>query len=182
MARPTSDHHRGGGGQSLKALLIIVVLVVIGAAVLSRTSGAPTTRTASATTHHTAAPATTTPTTAPAPTTTAPLIPASQVKVQVLNGVGSGAYAGQWTTRLKSTAGYITEAPDDATTTVSASAIYVLTPGYVAEAQALAAAVGLPSTAVNTTVPPPATAPIKATERSTANLVLVVGPDLTASA
>lgn len=184
MTRTPPSHHRGGSsGTPLKAVVIIVVLVAIGAFVLSRTGSSGTTKTAtsSPTTVHTK-PVATSPTTAAAPTTTAPLVPASQVKVQVLNGTGSGNLASQWSTRLHATAGYITEPPDDATATVTQSVIYVLTPGYVPEAQALAAAVGLPSSAVNTTVPAPASAPIKATERAAANLVLVVGPDLASGA
>jgi hypothetical protein len=42
--------------------------------------------------------------------------------------------------------------------------------------------VALPVTAVNQTVPAPASAPIPAAERTTANLVLVIGPDLAGSA
>lgn len=180
MGRPVQDRP-DGGSPTFKAVLIIVVLVIVGALILSRTSGGTSPVAGSAAT------TTTTTTTAgpPASTTTTTLpaaIPASQVKVQVLNGVGTGSYAGEWTAKLKSTAGYVTEPPDNATAKVSSSTIYVLTPGYVAEADALASAVGLPASAVDTTVPPPDTAPIPTTERSTANLVLVVGPDLVATA
>ena len=70
--------------------------------------------------------------------------------------------------------------PNDATAKVSSSIIYVLTPGYEAEGQALAAAVGLPSTAVSTTVP--ANAPIPAADKASANLVLIIGPDLAGAA
>jgi hypothetical protein len=96
----------------------------------------------------------------------------------VLNGVGTGTLAGQWSAKLKANPGYNTLAPDDATAKVAASMIYVLTPGYLPEANALAAAVGLPASAVNPTIPAPLSAPIRATERTIANLVLVVGPDL----
>jgi hypothetical protein len=43
-------------------------------------------------------------------------------------------------------------------------------------------AVGLPVTAVNQTIPAPASAPIPANARTTANLVLIIGPDLAAHA
>jgi hypothetical protein len=80
------------------------------------------------------------------------------------------------------TSGYQTEPPDNATTRTTTSAIYILTPGYQSEAYALAATVGLPSSAVNITIPAPATAPIPAAERAKANLVLVIGQDLAATA
>ena len=51
-----------------------------------------------------------------------------------------------------------------------------------ARSHALAVAVGLPATAVNATTPPPTSAPIPGGVASTANLVLVIGPDLAGSA
>lgn len=179
MTRPTGGRRPSSDGvQWFRALVIVVVLVVIGVVILARSSGGPNTKTAGS------APATkpsTPATTVPAPTTTTVAIPASQVKVQVLNGVLVGSLAGQWSTKLKTEYGYITEPPDNATSKVTASAIYILTPGYQAEADELAARVGIPSSAVDPTVPAPASAPIPATERSTANLVLVIGPDLAGS-
>lgn len=164
-----------------KAVALIAVLVVIGIAVLAKaTAGGgsgPPARTAGS-----QAPSTTSPTTAAAPSTTTTLVPPSEVKVQVLNGLLTGSLASQWSQKLKSNPGYTTLPPDNATSKVTASAIYILTPGYQAEANALAAAVGLPASAVNTTVPPPASAPIPASERTSANLVLVIGPELASSA
>lgn len=162
-----------GGTQTGKAIVVIVVMMVLGWIVLRHGTGSP------AAASRTPAAASTT-TTVPPTTTT--LVPAASVKVQVLNGTGSGNLASQWTSKLKTTAGYNTLAPDDATSKVTASVIYVITPGYVGEAYALATAVGLPASAVNTTVPAPSSAPIKASERANADLVLVIGPDLAASA
>lgn len=168
---------RDGGVNGLKAVVLIAVLVLLTIGVLAR-SGNRSTVATTATTRHA-----TTPTTAPAKTaapstTPTTVLPASQVKVQVLNGVLTGALAGQWSAKLKANPGYQTMPPDNATAKVSSTVIYILTPGYQPEADALAAAVGLPSSVVDPTVPPPASAPIPLSERSTANLVLVIGPDL----
>lgn len=184
MNRPMRDGGfagREGGVHTLKAAVLIVVLVAVGVAVLARSKPTHSTAAATAATHSTA-------TTAPPPapttpsTTTAPPVPPSQVKVQVLNGLLTGSLAGQWTTKLHTRFGYVTEPADNATSRVTASAIYVLTQGYVPEAMALASSVGLPASAVNTTFPPPQSAPIPTRERTTANLVLVIGPELASSA
>jgi hypothetical protein len=165
------------GTQTGKAVLVIAVVIVIGWLVLAK-SNTPTKAASSATTRHT------TTTLAPAgPTTTlAPLIAPSQIKLQVLNGVLTGNLASEWSTKLKANPGYNTLPPDNATAKVAASQIYIITPGYQREANALAVAVALPVTAVNQTVPAPASAPIPAAARTTANLVLVIGPDLAGSA
>lgn len=170
-----------GGVQWGKALILIVVLVVIGVVVLAKSGRGSSTHTSTpgATTSHQA---TGTTSTLPAPTTTTSVLPAAQVKVLVLNGVLTGSLAGEWSQKLKSQFGYITEPPDNATEKVPTSIIYVLTPGYVAEAQHLATSVGLTASAVYPTVPAPASAPIPTADRVAANLVLVIGPDLAASA
>ena len=164
-----------GGTQTGKAIAVIVVMMVLGWIVLRHGANTPT---ATPTTHGASATVTTT----TLPTTTTTLVPPTSIKVQVLNGTGSGNLASQWTNKLKTTGGYDTLAPDDTTSKVTTSAIYVITPGYVPEAYALATAVGLPPSAVNTTVPAPSNAPIPTSERAKADLVLVVGPDLAASA
>lgn len=177
MSRPTGNRPpRGEGGvQWFRALVLIAVLVAVGIVILAKTTSTPAAKTSS--TRPAAGPSTTV-TTAPTTTTTAPPLPASQVKVQVLNGLQSGNLASQWTTKLKTQYGYQTGPPDDTTSKVTASTIYVITPGYEAEADQLAAHVGLTSAAVNPTVPAPASAPIPAAERAAANLVLVIGSDL----
>ncbi len=116
------------------------------------------------------------------PTTTVAVIPPSRIKLQVLNGVGSGQLATEWSNKLKANPGYDTLAPADATATVPKSEIYIVTPGYLREADALAVTTGLTSANINPTAPPPASAPIPATARTNANLVLVIGPDLAGSA
>jgi hypothetical protein len=161
------------GTQTGKAVLVIAVVIVVGWLVLAK-SNTPTKAASSATTRHT------TTTLAPSgPTTTLPpLVPPASIKLQVLNGLLSGNLASQWSTKLKANPGYNTLPPDNATSKVAQSEIFVVTPGYQREANALAVAVGLPVTVVNQTVPAPASAPISAAERTTANLVLVIGSDL----
>lgn len=178
MARPAGGRRPDGGVQWFRALVLIVVLVAIGAVVLAKTSNTTSTKTAGTTAKGRT---TTTASTAPAPTTTTTVLPASQVKVQVLNGVLTGSLAKQWATKLKSQYGYVTTPPDDATAKVASSVIYIVTPGYEAEAAQLAARVGLSASAVNP-APLPSTAPVPTSERSVANLVLVVGPDLAGTA
>jgi hypothetical protein len=162
-----------------KAVALIAVLAVVGIIVLAKSS-TPSGKPASATTRTTVK--TTTVTTVAAPTTTTTLVPPAHIKLQVLNGVGSGSYAGEWSAKLRASPGYDTLPPDNATATVASSVIYVITPGYENEAKSLARTVGLTEAAVNPTVPPPATAPLTITARTQANLVLVVGPDLTSTA
>jgi LytR cell envelope-related transcriptional attenuator len=172
----------GDGIHTLKALVLIVVVVVIGWAVLHHTTK-PSHGTSSSATSPTTAPrsSTTVPGTS-TPTTTTPVIPPSSVKLQVLNGVGSGQLSTEWSNKLKANPGYNTLAPANATATVPKSEIYIVTPGYQREADALAVTVGLTAAAINPTVPPPASAPIPTTARTNANLVLVIGPDLASSA
>lgn len=181
MARPTGGRGpRGEGGvQWFRALVLIAVLVIVGILILAKTTSSPASKasTSSATTRPT------TPSTSVAPTTTtAPPLAAIQVKVQVLNGLLTGSLSSQWNAKLKSTYGYQVGPADDATSKVTTSVIYVITPGYQTEADQLATRVGLTASSVNPTVPAPATAPIPAAERATANLVLIVGSDLAGQA
>lgn len=177
MNRPAAGGRRSGpdgGVQWFRALLLVVVLIVVGVLILDHTGKSPSSTSSPSTTRPR-----TTSTTAPAPTTTVALVPPAQIKVQVLNGLRTGSLAGQWSTKLR-TLGYQTQPPDDATATVSASIIYVVTPGYDAEARQLATSIGLAPTAVSSTLP--ANAPVPAKERTTSNLILVVGPNLAGTA
>ena len=180
MNRPVGGRRSEGGVQWVKALVLIAALVLIGVLILSRTGKSSSTHTSTSTHHSSGSP--TTSSSVPAPSTTTTLLPAGQVKVQVLNGLRTGALAGQWSQKLKTQFGYVTELPDDTTVKTTTSVIYVLTLGYIGEADQLASQVGLTASAVDQTVPAPATAPIPATERSTANLVLVIGQDLAGTA
>jgi LytR cell envelope-related transcriptional attenuator len=175
------SQHRAGGPASTpggRAALVIVAVLVVGWLVLRHGSSSPS---AATTTTHTTQTSTSSSTVAPT-TTTVALIPPASIKLQVLNGVGSGNLATEWSNKLKANPGYNTLAPDDATTKVATSVIYIITAGYLPEAQHLAAVVGLPATAVDETIPAPATAPIPAHDRAAANLVLVIGPNLASTA
>ena len=177
MNRPAGTP-REGGVHAVKAAVVIALVVVLGVVVLHHK-----TTTHSASTAPSSRASSGAPTTAPAlSTTTTTVVPPASIKLQVLNGTGSGNLATQWSTKLRTTPGYNTLAPDNTTSKVTQSAIYVETPGYLPEAYALATAVGLGPSAVNTTIPAPATAPIPTSERSKANLVLVIGSDLASSA
>ena len=182
MNQPAGSGSGSGDGiHTLKALILIVVVVLIGWVVLHHTTKPHSS--ASSATSPTTVP--TAPTTVPGgatTTTTVALIPPSSIKLQVLNGVGSGQLATEWSNKLKANPGYNTLAPADATATVPASRIYIVTPGYQREADALATTVGLTAAAIVPTAPPPASAPIPSTARTNANLVLVIGPDLAAKA
>jgi len=176
-----SNPPRDGGIDTAKAVVLIVVLALIGIVVLAKSSTPASSKTS--TSHQTTrTTVSTSPTSSALSTTTTTLVAPANVKLQVLNGVGSGSYAGLWTAKLKANPGYQTLPPDNAPSVVASSAIYIVMPGYEAEARALAATVGLPASAINLTVPPPATAPITLSSRNNANLVLVIGPDLTGTA
>jgi len=174
------DDNPSGGAQTLKAVVVIAAVVLIGVLVLHHNPKASTATTATTKAH--SSHGSTTTIHAPVSTTTVAQIPPASIKVQVLNGVGTGNLATQWSTKLRTTFGYNTLAPDNATAKVTTSAIYVMTAGYLPEAEVLAAHVGLPITAINTTIPAPATVPIKPAERAAANLVLVIGPNLAGTA
>lgn len=176
MARtpPTRRPPRDGGIQWAKATVLIVALVVIGIVVL-RSGGSPATGPV-ATGGGSSTTTVVTSTTLGGPTTSTTVLPAAQVKVLVLNGASpTQPVAGGWTTKLKGL-GYTTEPPDNATSIVSTSAIYIVTPGYLPEAQALAAAIGQPSITINQTITP--SAPVTPAQEAVANLILVIGTDL----
>jgi hypothetical protein len=169
----------GLGPHTLKALLVIAVLVVIGIVVLAKSTTSGKSPVAGApSSHHST---TTTVTGPPASTTTTTLVPASALKVQVLNGASpTKPLASQWSTKLHTQFGYDTLPGDNATSLVTSSVIYVVTPGYAGEATRLAGEVGLSSSAVVTGIP--STAPIPTRDRAAPNLILVVGPDLAQTA
>jgi hypothetical protein len=174
-----TNSNREGGIHTVKAVVVIAIVVALGVFVLARVKPAPKSSASasggSATTvHHGGT------TTLPPPTTSTTLVPVAAVKLQVLNGVLTGSLAGQWSAKLRANPGYSVLTPYDATARVASSVIYVITPGYGPEGNALAAVVGLPTTAVQVVVP--ATAPIPPAEKAKANLVLIIGPDLEASA
>jgi hypothetical protein len=103
--------------------------------------------------------------------TTASARPASAVKVLVANGSNVRGLAGLIATKLH-TAGYNTLAVVNATQQVAASVVYYQ-PGYQKEAALVGQVLALAPTAVQATPSPP---PV--TNLSTANILVVAGPDL----
>jgi hypothetical protein len=158
----------------IKAVLLVAVVVVLAVVILDRLG---TTR--SGTPVSSPGPTTTT-TITPVTTTlppTATALPPAQVRVQVLNGVNSAApLAAQESEKLAASKGYPTAAPNDTTSNVTASRIYIVTKGFYPEAVALAETVGLPVTDIRRHVP--TTAPIPLGAESKVDLILVIGPDL----
>jgi hypothetical protein len=172
-----------------RAAALIVVAAVVAIVLLHHSPSTPAVTAAKSVTtappttvaagHHSST--ATTSTTVPSSTTVASTVPAAQVKVLVLNGASfSQPLASAFTTKVKAD-GYATLAPNNATTTVASSVIYVITAGYTPEANALAAKLGLTAKAVQTAVPAGSPLPAYA-KTSGANLVLVVGPDLATKA
>jgi hypothetical protein len=164
-----------------RAVLLVALALIIGIVLLRRVGGAggsPTAAVATGTTSTTAkSSGGKTPTTTPSvtTTTTTPARPASAVKVLVANGSSVRGLAGLTATKLH-TAGYNTLAVVNATQQVTASLVY-FQPGYQKEAAAVAATLGVAPTAVQPTPSPP---PV--TNLSTANVLVVAGPDLASAA
>lgn len=157
-------------GSAAKGIVLVVVAVLIGIGLL-RDSDSGATSVAVGAADDPAAPAnddnaTTSSTTT---TTTAPRAPAD-VKVLVANGSSVSGAAGAQTDALEAL-GYVAANPTNAEL-VPATVVY-FTVGYQAEAEALAAAIGAPVTAVK---PLPTPAPVGDMQLS--NLLVVVGPDL----
>jgi hypothetical protein len=109
-------------------------------------------------------------------TTTAPPKAPKDIKVLVINGTTTAGAASRVATALKP-AGYnilrAVDASAQVKATTKASAVYYVTRDYEREAKAIQLALALPPTPV-TAVPTPPPAP----EVNTANVVIVVGPDL----
>jgi len=169
-----SSFARDASTQTGKAVVLILAAVVFAVVLLNHQPASNT---------KTSKPAVTTRPTIAAPSTTSStiaLIPPNQIKLLVLNGTLKGVVAGQFTTKLKANPGYLTQTPDDATASVPMSAIYAVSSQYANEAQFLAQTLGLPASSVTVNVP--TSSPVPAAEKTVANLILVVGPDLATKA
>jgi hypothetical protein len=166
--------------QTGRGIILIVVAVLVAVLVLRHHPASTASSSAAVTTVPvtTTLPVTST-TTLPATTTTT--IPLATVKVQVLNGASpTQPVAGAFTAKLKAE-GYATVSADNATSVVATSSIYVLVASFAPAANTLAVSLGLPTSAVVTTLP--STAPIPASTKTLGpDLVLVVGQDLASKA
>ena len=174
--RPSGPGADERPGAPMRGLLLTAAAVALGIGILASVSKgagpAASTPTAAVgtTTTTTAAPAagsTTTTTTA----SNQPTHTASSVKILVANGTTTPGLAGKLKNKLTAD-GYDLLAPTNTSTAARASAVYYAT-GYQGDAQAVAAAAGLPASAVQVM---PAQAPVSST--SGAQIILVIGPDL----
>ena len=156
-------------------LLTVAVVVVV---VLLRHVGSSAAPVASPTHPTSTAPKTssTVPSHPTSTTSTLAPIPPGDVKLLVLNGTLTGTLAGDTAKKLSTAPGYNTLAGDNTTAAVTTSSVIAVSPQYVSAANALAAMYDLPSSAVQTSVP--ANAPIATAEKTIANVILIIGPDL----
>jgi LytR cell envelope-related transcriptional attenuator len=166
---------------SLVLVLFVVATVLLvatihspGPAVASSAARATTTSTTHTSTSHTANTHTTTTHSKKghrATTTTVPGRPPSNVPVLVANGAGVTGAAAAFTARLQ-VAGWTTLTPTNATIDVPTSHVYYVA-GQESAAAQVASELGLPSTAVA-----PYTTATPISSIGTADVVVVLGPDL----
>jgi len=172
---------RGSGIQVARAVVLLLVALAVGVVLLHHSPSAasasgPKTTSVAETTTTKKSTSTTKPAggvTTSAPPVTTPIKTPQEVKVLVANGTGGQVshLAGTISTKLK-TLGYNTLAPIDATTTVTTSVIYYQT-GFDREAEALAQALALPTTAPQALPNPPPVANLQGAE-----ILVLAGPDL----
>lgn len=167
----------GLGSAAFRGALLIAFAVVIGAALLAKSfGGGGPLKTGTGAGPGSGGAATSKPPAAssPAPSTPVAHNPA-EVKVLVLNGVDpTKTIAGPAAQALKS-ANYTTLNPADAKASVQTSVVYYQ-PGYVADAQAVAAKLGIAATAVQ---PLPNPLPPAVADPKDAQVIVVIGPDST---
>jgi LytR cell envelope-related transcriptional attenuator len=167
---------RPGGFPTLRALALLAVFVVVAIVSLGKVHGTTTPSVASPTT--TAPPKTVAhsgSTHASSTTTTSTTHPPGSVPVLVANATAVSGAAGDVSNELQAV-GWSMLPPVNASTRVSSSHVYYVA-GREQEAASVAATLHLPSSAV---MPYTTAAPISSI--GTAEVVVVVGPDLAATA
>jgi len=159
----------------VRGIILLVVALVLGIFILAKTQhggAAPTSVSSKPKT------TTTTPTkgatTSTPPSTRAPRQPAA-IKVLAANGSGVAGLGGRTGDRLTA-AGYNSLAPTNATADVPTTAVE-FTPGFDLESLFVAQALGLPATSVKPLAPD-----IPVEDTKGADIVVLVGPDLGATA
>src|SRR3954468_1070204 len=164
---------RSAAGSTARGVVLLVIALGLGILLLQSTDRSPTLTTTQA-----ATPTTVPPTTAPPAPTTTTLPPAHDPKtVKVLAANGSTVNGLALKTKDKvAAAGYDALSPVTATQKVTATQIWYAA-GYQPDALAIAALLGLPPTAV---APIPAKVPVPG--GTTAHVVVLAGPDLSALA
>ncbi len=172
--KPEGSGTRGGGVPASRALVVLVAFVLITVLALSQIHTGPSKVASSS-----GSASTTTPTTSPGSgshhrtTTSTTTIPPSAVQVVVFNASEVNGVARTVSNQLHP-AGWNMLTPSNASETVTASRVYYL-PGYRAPAVAIATSLQIPLTAV---IPYSSSAPISS--MGTAQVAVVVGPDLAA--
>ena len=161
----------------VRGWVLVIVAVAIGAALMPSATRANLTASSSNVPTTTAPPASTSSTTTTlAPvhgvTTTTARPDLSTIRVLVANGTNANGAAAAVSSFL-SGKGYSTLTPVDALTTVSSSQVYAVN-GATADAALVAASLSLPSSSVE-----PATQPVPVASTGGANVVVIVGPNLT---
>jgi hypothetical protein len=168
-AETAESHHDSQSTHVVRAVVLVVVGVTLGVVLLHSIGRAPAGSVVSVTSTSTPSPTTSAP---PSPTTTtAPARPPAQVKALAANGTKTSGAANKVADTLRK-AGYNVLAPTNATTSVQSSTVYYV-PGFLSEAGAVAAALGLAPTTV---MPLPTPSPVP--NMNGADVVVVVGPDL----
>jgi hypothetical protein len=162
------SHHDAPPVRVVRGVALVVVGVVLGVILFHSVGRAPAGSVASVAATPGAQATTTTP---PAPTTTVAARPPAQVKTLVANGTKTSGAGGKASDTLRK-AGYNVLAPTNTTAPAASSAVLFL-PGFASEAGAVATALGLAPTTV---MPVPTPAPVANSQ--TANVVVVIGPDL----
>ena len=168
MSEPSGP--RSEMGPVLRGVLLTALAVAVGVGVLSSISRIHSTPSAAVSTPPTTTAA---PPSSSTTTTTLATHPPGSVKVLVANGTSTKGVAGKLATKLHND-GYDTLAPTNTTSNANASAVYYTT-GYQGDADAVASASGLTSSAVQ-----PLTSSVTV-PTSSAQIVVVVGPDLAAN-
>lgn len=172
MSEPASGASADSRGSPGRGLLLTLIALVTGIAVLAGMG-----RSVPSTTVAAASPPTSTTATTTAPTTTTTSLPThapSAVKVLVANGTTVPGLAGHFSSQL-SAKGYDTLSPTDTTSPAKVSDVYYQE-GYQGDAEAVAGMLGLPASA---TLALSSSVPVAS---SSADLVVVVGPDLASAA
>ena len=167
---------RTGPGTPLDRAAILLGLFVLATVLLLGLIHIGTTSSSGVATTTTTTPGGATTTTAAAgPTTTTTPKATSDVPVLVVNASGKTGAAATVTNELQ-VAGWSVQTPQNATASVSTSAVYYVS-GQKAAAQGVAATLHLPATAV---LPYTTSAPVSTI--GTAEVLVVVGPDMATSA
>ena len=163
--RPTkTPGGRGSGFPAVRAAIVLVAFVVVTVLVLGVIH--PTTSGIGA-----SSPTVTTTTVPGHPTTTTTTVPPSHVPVLVANASGITGAATAVTTQLQ-TAGWDLQPPVNASAQVTKSSVYYVA-GQQKSAEAVATSLQLPASAV---VPYTTSAPVSSI--GTAEVLVVVGPDV----